>query len=85
MATVDGKFAANIIAHDGWYQGDKDNSLGDNPRCIIIVRYINAWGAEAYGVTFEGERDPLRYCIESEYVRNPRIIWRADNKNAEGG
>ena len=73
MPTVDKEFADNLKQHNGYYNGDDDNSLGDNPRCLTITEYDNAFGGVGYGLTFEGE--PNRYT-ESEFVRNPRTYWR---------
>ena len=73
MSTVDKPFADNIIKHGGWYNGDSDNSFGDNPRCVEITEYDSIYGGVGYGMTFEGQRN--RY-VESEFVRNPRCYWR---------
>lgn len=73
MSTVDKAFADNVAAHRGYYNGDDDNSMGDNPRCVEIVEYDNAWGGVGYGLVFEGEAN--RYT-ESEFVRSPRNYWR---------
>ena len=74
MSTVDKSFADSIIAHDGWYNGDRDNSLGDNPRTIRVVEYDNAWGGKGYGLVFAGQRDKYEASV---YVRNPRTYWEA--------
>jgi hypothetical protein len=73
MSTVDKAFADNIAHHGGYFNGDADNGMGDNPRCVEIIEYDNAWGGVGYGLVFEGQRN--RY-IESEFVRAPRIYWR---------
>ncbi len=75
MSTVDKTFADRIAAGNGWLDGDKDNSLGDNPRTVKIVEYDNAWGGKSYGLIFEG-CDPDRYA-KSKFVRNPRVYWEA--------
>lgn len=72
MATVDRDFADNIAANQGYYNGDSDNPLGDNPRCRLIIEYDNAWGGKGYGLVFEGQ--PNRYT-PSPYVRNPKVFW----------
>lgn len=77
MATVDKAFADRLVAGNGWIGGDSDNSMGDNPRCTLIVEYDNAWGAKGYGAVFEGERDPDKYMRPTEYVQNPRVYWEA--------
>ncbi|MFY2659247.1 hypothetical protein ACOTJ6_13075 [Achromobacter xylosoxidans] len=73
MSTVDKDFADNLKANQGYYNGDDDNSLGDNPRCVEITEYDNAYGGVGYGLTFEGQRN--RYT-PTEFVRNPRAYWR---------
>jgi hypothetical protein len=75
MATVDKAFADKIIAGDGYYDNDDTDDLGDNPRCVKIVRYINAWGNEAYGLVMESDRDPARYDRHTEFVENPTVYW----------
>lgn len=40
-----------------------------------IVRYRNAWGGEAFGVTFAGQ-DHGRYLVETQYVQEPTIWWQ---------
>lgn len=77
MTTVDKEFADNLKANQGYRNGDDDNTLGDNPRCIEITEYDNAWGGVGYGLTFEGQRN--RYTL-SEYVMNPRCYWRYSAK-----
>jgi hypothetical protein len=72
MATVDKDLADNIIANNGYYNGDSENELGDNPRCVIVTRYDNAFGGTSYGLTFEG--DPYRYSA-TYFVKNPEIVW----------
>lgn len=75
MATVPKDFADNLVKHAGYYNGDSDNSLGDNPRCVQIIEYTNAWGGLCYGLVMEGDRDPERYLRESEFVNKPRVYW----------
>lgn len=74
MSTVDKAFADNIAKHGGWANGDSDNSLGDNPQCVLIVEYDNAWGGQGYGLVFKGQSN--RYT-PSNFVRNPRDYWSA--------
>lgn len=76
MGTVDKTFAQNIAKNNGYYNGDDDNSLGDNPRCILITEYDNAYGGVGYGLTFEGQRNVY---TPSEFVRNPRRYWSYDD------
>jgi hypothetical protein len=76
VATIDSKpFIDNIIQNNGYYNGDDNNDMGDNPRCIKIVEYTNAWGNLAWGTIFEGERNPNRYDVASEYIQSPKTIW----------
>lgn len=75
MSTVDKPFADNIIKHGGWYNGDSDNSFGDNPRCVEITEYDSIYGGVGYGMTFEGQRNCY---VESEFVRNPRCYWSVE-------
>ena len=63
MSTVDKDIADRIIA--GEWPKDKARR---------IVKYINAWGGESYGVTFKRD-DPLKYLRPTEYIRNPVIYW----------
>ena len=74
MSTVDKDLADDYARHGGWVNGDMDNTLGDNPRCVLIVEYDNAWGGQGYGLVFEGAHN--RYT-PSEFVRNPRDYWSA--------
>ena len=77
MSTFDKEFADRLAAGCGWLGGDSDNSMGDNPRCIKIVEYTNAWGAKAYGAVFEGDRYQDRYEQPTDYVQRPRVYWTA--------
>lgn len=72
MTTVSKEFADNVVAHQGFYNGDDDNTLGDNPRVVEITEYDNAFGGVGYGLTLDGKQN--RYT-ESDYVRNPRQYW----------
>lgn len=76
MGTVDKAFAENIAKNNGYYNGDDDNSLGDNPRCILITEYDNAYGGQGYKLTFEGQNNVY---TSSEFVRNPRRYWSYDD------
>lgn len=77
MGTVTKEFADNLVKHNGYYNGDTDNSFGDNPRCIEITEYTNQWGRKAYGLTFDDGR-PNKY-IDSDYVINPKQYWKYEN------
>ena len=72
MGTVDRAFADNLKANRGYYNGDDNNDLGDNPRCILITEYDNAFAGVGYGLTFEGQYNKY---VRSEFVKNPRIYW----------
>lgn len=53
MSSVDKEFADNIVKHGGWYNGDSDNSLGDNPRVIRIWAYENVFNSISYKLIFD--------------------------------
>lgn len=69
--TTDKNFADKIIAGNGRINQDE---APDNPRALRIVEYTNAWGVQAYGITFN-ERDKNKYMLPTHYVRNPKIYW----------
>ena len=70
MSTVDKAFADKLVTANGQlYQDDPFE-----PPVTRIVQYTNAWGAEAFGITFEGQ-DPEKYTRPSEYIGSPRIYW----------
>lgn len=73
MPTVDKAMADNIVKYNGYYNGDTDNSLGDNPRCIEITEYDNNWGGKGYGLTFECQ---MNVYEPSDYIHNPRCYWK---------
>ena len=73
MATIDSKeIIDDMIKADGYYE--------DDPRVYMIVEYTNAYGNITWGVTwsYESSNSRLRYLDETEFVRNPRVIWRAE-------
>ena len=73
MATIDSKeIIDKIIAGNGYYE--------DDPRVYMIIEYINYNGYTTWGVTWSNEHPNRRerYTIETEYVRNPKVIWKAD-------
>jgi hypothetical protein len=73
MSTVEKEFADKIVAANGQMY-----SQPFEPTCTRIVEYTNAWGALAYGMTFEGQDwrdDPDKYMRPSEYVISPRVYW----------
>ena len=76
MSTINSRnIILNLIDSRGYYE--------DDPRVAQIVEYTTLEGNKAYGVTWINE--PIerqhRYEIETEYVRNPRIVWRATDVN----
>lgn len=73
MASVDKPFAENIKSNNGYFNGDEENELGDNPRCTEITRYDNAFGGVGYGLTFEGQANVY---VASEFVINPSCFWK---------
>ena len=77
MATFDKAFADRIVKGNGWLDGDSADPIGDNPRCLRIVKYRNFSGGDGYGATFAHERDQNKYLEETEYVQNPVIYWEA--------
>jgi hypothetical protein len=70
MSTVDKVFADKVIAANGQLYPDDPFE----PPITRIVRYLNAWGKEAYGLTFEGQ-DPMKYMCPSEFIVLPTIYW----------
>ena len=71
MATIDSKkMIDELITKNGYYE--------DDPQVHMIVEYTNAFGNITWGVTWsnEGPEARIRYLYETEYVRNPRVIWR---------
>ncbi len=75
MSTInDSNLINKIISSKGY--------LEDDPRVYQIVEYITAWNGIAYGVTWfnESEERRCRYEVESDHVRRPQILWRADDE-----
>ncbi len=70
MATIDSKkMIDELIANDGYYQ--------DDPRVYMIVEYTNMFGNTTWGVTWVNSPDRDKYLVETEFVRNPTVIWGA--------
>jgi hypothetical protein len=64
-----------LIANDGYYDEE-------DPRVYMIVEYTNAYGDIVWGVTWINE-DPSRlerYLVPSQFVRNPKVIWKAQTQ-----
>jgi hypothetical protein len=71
MPTIDNKqLIDKLIAKDGYFE--------DDPQVYMIVEYTNAWGNVTWGISYVNERDKDRYLIETEYVRNPKVLWCCD-------
>ena len=72
MATIDDKrIIDDIIKNHGYYEYD--------PRVSQIVEYTNQFGKVTWGVTWSNELPirQIRYEQETQYVRNPKVIWKA--------
>jgi|WetSurMetagenome_2_1015567.scaffolds.fasta_scaffold353251_2 hypothetical protein len=76
MATVDKEIAEELIKNKGIYF--------DDPPAALIVEYTNAWGGTSYGLTYMSEGDPHRYLRETQYVRNPKVLWKNAALKKEG-
>lgn len=67
-----------MIAGNGW-TGPEDHDAPDNPPAVRIVEYDTPEGATCWGVVFRGEADVYRYDRETQWVRQPRLLFaRAD-------
>jgi hypothetical protein len=78
MATIDRRdFIEQLIAGNGRMPDDQEPTP-DNPRAVRIVESVNFEGRTCWGVVFENERVSSwdRYERPTEYVRNPRVLWR---------
>lgn len=74
MATIDNKqIIDDIIRDNGYYDED--------PQVYMIVEYTNAYGNVTWGVTWSNEssQQRVRYLDETEYIRNPKVIWHCEN------
>lgn len=81
MATIDNKAIIDkLIAGNGVYTEENDDPdyPYPDPAAVKIIEYTNREGRTTWGVVFETERREShdRYEEETEYVRNPRVIWR---------
>lgn len=75
MATIDSReFVDRLIAGNGRLPEDQEEAP-DNPAAIRIVEYTNQYGRRTWGVVFEGDFDPYRYEHETQFVREPHVIW----------
>ena len=73
MGTVTARrLVDQLIASDGYYE--------DDPRAVMIVEYTNAWGEQAWGITWSNESPERqrRYLQESQYIHAPRVLWQAE-------
>jgi len=74
MATITSKnIIDDLIEHDGYYEGD--------PRVYMIVEYTNYYGGTTWGVTWinENKERRNRYLVESQYIINPKVIWKSND------
>jgi len=74
MATIDSKeIIDRLIKNNGFYE--------DDARVYMIVEYTNAYGGITWGVTWvsDDKNRRFKYLVETEYVRNPKIIWCSEN------
>lgn len=71
MPTVNSrKMVDQLIAARGRYPGD-------SMRVVRIIEYTNAWGGTAYGLVYEGM--PWDAYQATEFVRNPKELWRSED------
>jgi hypothetical protein len=70
MSTVDKVFADKLVAANGQLYPDDPFE----PPVVRIVKYRNAWGADAFGITFEGQHHE-KYMVQSPYITDPTIYW----------
>lgn len=78
MSTIDSRnIIDEIIKLNGYYE--------DDPRVYMIVEYTNAYGNITYRVTWINENSSYRtrYLNETEYVRNPKVIWHSENSEGD--
>jgi hypothetical protein len=68
MATVGKSIADQLVKGDGYYAND--------PRVMRIVEYTDMGGKLAYGIEYAHQLG--LYC-ESQFVRNPRTYWEAED------
>jgi hypothetical protein len=81
LATFDHKeIVDEIIALNG--KPDPEDGPGA-PVAVKVVEYTNAWGKQCWGVVYRSGltggtlENEERYEVETDYVRNPVVIWRA--------
>ena len=70
MSTINSKkIVDDFIKSNGFFE--------DDPQVHMIVEYENAYGGVCWGITWINE--PLerrqRYLDQTEFIRNPRVIW----------
>jgi len=84
MATIDNKeIIDKLIANDGYHiEPNLEPGESQDPRVFQIVEYTNYEGRTTWGVTWINEAPSarVRYMLESPYVCNPRVIWRAKSQ-----
>lgn len=71
MATInDKKLIDELIANNGYYE--------DDARVAQIVEYTNYYGVVTWGVTWQNQVGIRKYELPTVYVRNPKVIWKAE-------
>ena len=74
MSTITSKHVIDeLITNDGYSE--------DDPRVALIVEYTSGYtGERIWGVTWVVETPDRqrRYLVETDFVRQPRVIWSAD-------
>jgi len=77
MATIDSKWMIDkLIANNGFWPNEPGDDGTPDPQVVKIVEYTNYEGRATWGVVYPGDRDHGRYERPTEYVRNPRVIWK---------
>lgn len=70
MPTVDKQTADILVKNNGRWPTKKGDM--EDPQCVLIVEYDNAWGGIGYGTVYRRETNGY---TASDYVRNPRTYW----------
>jgi len=70
MATFTDRDFIDLVIRNG-------GKFDDDPQILRIVEYTGAQGETLLGVVWVNEPVSInRYLRESEYIRNPRVIWQ---------
>lgn len=81
MATIDSREIIDQMIKDNGetYCKPSEDGPGEEP-VMRIVEYTNAFGKITWGVVwFKEPVSPNRYLHETEFVRNPRVIWERED------